>query len=102
MWLCLGVLGLRVNQLTGRALTQASRIPPPFALPLLGSSKQNQSITKVKNIYTRTAQPARLPRELTIAHFFDVNLFCSLHYWGLVLDLTWSQPRLAVFLKPQQ
>ena len=36
-----------------------------------------------KKNYTRTAQPARLPGELTIEPSFDVHLFCSLHYWGV-------------------
>jgi hypothetical protein len=54
--LCLGVLDLW-------ALTRASQIPRPFALHLRGSSKQNQSKTRVNKIYTRTAQPARLPGE---------------------------------------
>jgi hypothetical protein len=73
-------------------LTRASRIPPPFALLLRGNPKQNQNRTLVKNIYTRTAQPARLPGELTIGSSFDVHLFCSLHYWGVCtcLDLAES------------
>ncbi len=50
-----------------------------FARELQTKPKQDLS----QKIYTRTAQPARLPGELTIAPSFDVHLFCSLHYWGV-------------------
>ena len=45
-------------------------------------TKPKQDLSQ-KKIYTRTAQPARLPGELTIAPSFDVHLFCSLHHWGV-------------------
>ncbi len=32
---------------------------------------------------TSVGQPARSPVELTTATYFDVHLFCSLHYWGV-------------------
>jgi hypothetical protein len=61
---------------------------------LCGFARELQTKTKrdlSRNIYTRMAQPARLPGELTIAPSFDVHLFGSLHYWGVstwLLDLT--------------
>jgi hypothetical protein len=50
-----------------------------FAREFQTKPKQNLS----QKIYPRTAQPARLPGELTIAPSFDVHLFCSLNYWGV-------------------
>jgi hypothetical protein len=45
-------------------------------------SERTANCPGVVPIGRRTAQPARLPGELTIAPSFDVQLFCSLHLLG--------------------
>ncbi len=84
MWMCLGVLGLRSQPVNlvdlDSGITNPTSLCTYFAWEL--KKKPKQALSQ-KNIYTRTAQPARLPGALTIASPFDVHLFCSLHYWGV-------------------
>ncbi len=79
------LLGALKNQAKSKkkGITNPTSLRTSFARELQTKPKQYLS---QKN-YTRTAQPARLPGELTIAPPFDVHLFCSLHYWGVTVQL---------------
>ncbi len=79
-----------VNQLTGWTSTRASQIPPPFALPVRGSSKQNQSRTRVEK--STHARPNRHDcRGSSQSHLLSMCIcFAPCITGALVLDLKCS------------
>jgi hypothetical protein len=83
MWLCLRVFGLRSEPISRLGLdsgiTNPTSLRNSFAREL--QTKPKQDLGQI--IYTHTAQPARFPGELTNASSFEVNLLCSLYYWGV-------------------
>ena len=81
-----------VNQLTGWTSTRASQIPPPFALPLRGSSKQKpkQDLSQKNSTHAR---PNRHDcRGSSQSHLLSMCICFAPCITGvLVLDLTWFE-----------